>query len=132
MLWPRYLLAIAVGLAVGVAVGWYSDRATHGAREAVRHHHRRGHVVKVATPAPPAGGGKSRPAPAPQAPTRRPTIRELQQELLDCVFEHSSSAAQTACLQALLQRELELGGQEFGPPPDGGMPALPFSSLSQD
>ena len=132
MLWPRYLLAIAVGLAVGVAVGWFSDRATHGAREAVRHHHRGGHVVKVATPVPPAGGGQSRPTPSPQAPARPPTIRKLQQQLLDCVFEHYSAAGQTVCLQALLQRELELGGQELGLPPDGGMPALPYSSLPRD
>jgi hypothetical protein len=131
MLWPRCLLAIAVGLAVGVAVGWFSDRATHGAPEAVRHHHhRRAQIDKVATPAPPPGDGRRRPAP--QAPARPPTIRDLQQQLLDCVFEHSSAAGQTACLQALLQRELEVGGQEMGLPPAGGMPALPFSSPSQD
>ena len=129
MSWSRYLLAIAIGLAVGMAVGWFSGRRDAEAPRAAVHHHHRAQSVDVRRRR--QQRQQSRPSPAPQAPARPPTIRELQQQLLECLFDHPTADGQTACLQAVLQRELRLAGRGW-PLPGGGAPTLPFASYAQD
>ncbi|HET6847530.1 MAG TPA: hypothetical protein VFH74_01650 [Gaiellales bacterium] len=126
--WARYVLAIVIGLTVGLAVGWYSGRG-HATPSAAGHrrHHRQVVDVRQGRHVP----DHSQPSPAPQPPSRPPTIRELQQQLLECVFGHPTAEGQTACLQAVIQRELRLAGRGW-PLPGGNGQALPFLSPSQD
>jgi hypothetical protein len=122
----RYLVAIAVGLAIGMAVGWYSGRSHEAPpRVALRHH--TGRAVNVRPEQHRPKGSR----PAPPTPARPPSLEQLQQQLLQCVFLHPTSAGQTACLRGVVRRALRAAGQGWQPP-GGSQPVLPFASFSPD
>jgi len=127
--WARYLLAIVVGLAAGMAIGWYSGRVDAGPPQAAgrhhhRHHHDRSQSVNVHSQQ--HRPDRSRPAPDPTPPAHVPSMRELQQQMLQCVLEHPYAAGQVACLRAVL-RQLGAASDTWG----GGQ-SLPFTLLGQD
>jgi hypothetical protein len=123
----RYLVAIAVGLAIGMAVGWYSGRSHQAApRVALRHH--TGRAVNNVRPEQHQPKGSR---PAPRTPARPPSLEQLQQQLLQCVFGHPTPAGQTACLRSVVRRAVRAAGPEWRPP-GGAPPVLPFASISPD
>jgi hypothetical protein len=120
----RYLLAIAVGLAIGAAAGWVTGRANHAAPPAAVRHHRAQLVNER-----PTRRHANRARPAPQPPAGPPTMRELQQQVLACLLDHAAPADQTSCLRAVMRDELRMARRFWGAP-EGGSPALPFASLT--
>jgi hypothetical protein len=122
----RYLVAIAVGLAIGMAVGWYSGRSHEAAPRVALGHHT-GRAVNV-RPEPQEPNGSR---PAPRTPGRPPSLEQLQQQLLQCVFLHPTPAGQTACLRGVVRRALRAAGPGWQPP-GGSPPELPFASFSLD
>lgn len=131
--WVRYVLAIAVGLAVGMAVGWYSGRVDAGQPQAARRHHHRHHrgSQSVNVHSRRHSPDHTRPAPQPTPPAHVPTMRELQQQMLDCVMNHPYAAGQAACLRGVL-RELGASPDLWGGGSGGDGPSLPFALLGQD
>lgn len=129
--WVRYLLAIAVGLAVGMAVGWYSGRVDATQQQAAGHHHRhhrRSQPVNVHSQG--RRPDRTRPAPRPQVPAAPPTMRELQQQMIQCLLDHPMPSGQAACLRTVLRRELNAAPNLWGDPGEG--PSLPFVLPGQD
>lgn len=133
--WVRYVLAIAVGLAVGMAVGWYSGRVDSSQPHAAGHHHHRHHHGRSQSvdvhPSKHSPDHSSPPAPKPTSPAHVPTVRELQQQMLDCVMNHPYAAGQAACLRGVL-RGLGASPDLWGGGSGGDGPSLPFALLGQD
>jgi len=112
-----------------MAVGWYSGRVDETQPQAARHRHHRHHRSQsVNLHSQRHHPDRSRPTPHPQG--RPTTMRELQQQMLQCLYNHPSPEGQAACLQAVL-RELGASPNIWGGPGSGG-PTLPFALLGQD
>jgi hypothetical protein len=124
----RYVAAVLVGLAVGVAAGWVSGRGFDSSHQAAPTRAHAGHRSPHAL-APPRSDGTSprqRSTPGPVAPG----LQEVQQRIVRCLYDSATWQQQVACLRAVLRLEiagtrslgLSFAGQPFrlvGQPPDG-------------
>jgi hypothetical protein len=115
----RYVLAVVAGLAVGVAIGWFSDRATHTSRQAARGHHHSGQVVNLGGNRPHTRTPHSSPPPPQSRRAPAVTLRQLQQQMLACLYA-GGPGAQTACMRGVVRRELRALGSIWSPQAGGG------------
>jgi hypothetical protein len=116
----RYVAAVPVGLAVGVAAGWVSGRGFAPAHQAATTRAHAGHVqARALTPQRRSDG--NRPRRKPQQRDLVPGLQQVQQRIVRCLYESSTWRQQVACLQAVLRLEvagtrslgLSFAGQPF-------------------
>jgi hypothetical protein len=98
MFGTRYLLAVMVGLAVGVAAGWLTGRAAEPQHQAAP-----GRTAHAHTGTPPPGSQQTPPA---ARQTRPPGIRQVQQQIARCLYQSWTLRQQVGCLRRLLGRQL--------------------------
>lgn len=116
----RYVAAVLVGLAVGVAAGWVSGRGFDASHQAATTRAPAGHVsVRTNTPPP-----RSDDNPLRQKPQQRylaPGLQQVQQRIVRCLYESATWQQQVVCLRAVLRLEvagtrslgLSFAGQRF-------------------
>ena len=116
----RYVAAVLVGLAVGVAAGWVSGRGFEPAHQAATTRAHAGHVrARALTPQPRSDGSPPR-----QKPGQRylvPGLQQVQQRIVRCLYDSSTWRQQVACLRAVFRLEvagtrslgLSFAGQPF-------------------
>ena len=115
----RYVAAVLVGLAVGVAAGWVSGRGFEHAHQAAttRAHH--GHVAAGATTPPRSDANPPRQQPLQGRVV--PGLQQVQQRIVRCLYDSSTWHQQVVCLRAVLRLEvagtrslgLSFAGQPF-------------------
>jgi hypothetical protein len=117
----RYVAAVLVGLAVGVAAGWVSGRGFDASHQAATTRTHTGHVsARTNTPPPP----RSDDNPPRQKPHQRylaPGLQQVQQRIVRCLYESATWQQQVVCLRAVLRLEvagtrslgLSFAGQQF-------------------
>ena len=98
----RYVVAVLVGLAVGVAAAWISGRGFESADRAATTPAHTGHIAgRVTTPPRPRSDGNPTPAKPPQVSS----VRALQQRLVRCLYDSSTWRQQVVCMRAVLRLE---------------------------
>lgn len=101
----RYVVAVLVGLAVGVAAGWVSGRGFESADPAATTRAHTGHVAaRATTPPQPRSDGNPPPAKPPQM-SPVPGLQQVQQRLVRCLYKSSTWRQQVVCLRAVLRLE---------------------------
>jgi hypothetical protein len=101
----RYVAAVLVGLAVGVAAGWVSGRGFEPAHQAATTRAHTGHVAaRSTTPPPPRSDGS---APRQKLPQTYPvpSLQQVQQRIVRCLYESATLRQQFVCLRAALRLE---------------------------
>ncbi len=123
----RYVAAVLVRLAVGVATGWISGRGFESAHQAATTQAHAGHVrARALTPQPRSDGNP--PRQKPQQKYLVPGLQQVQQRIVRCLYDSSTWRQQVVCLRAVLRLEvagtrslgLSFAGQPFrlvGQPP---------------
>ncbi len=117
----RYVVAVLVGLAVGVAAGWVSGRGFEPANQAGTTPAHAGHVATRATPPPPPRSDDNPPRQKPQQRGLAPGLQQVQQRIVRCLYESATWQQQVVCLRAVLRLEvagtrslgLSFTGQQF-------------------
>jgi hypothetical protein len=116
----RYVAAVLVGLAVGVAAGWISSRGFESAHQAATTWTHAGHVrARALTPQPHSNDNP--PRPKPQQRYLAPGLQQVQQRIVRCLYDSSTWQQQVVCLRAVLRLEvagtrslgLSFAGQPF-------------------
>jgi hypothetical protein len=107
----RYVVAVLVGLAVGVAAGWITGRGFEPAHQAATTRAHAGHVPRRAA-APPRSNGTQPRQTAPHA-YPAPGLQQVQQRIVQCLYESATWRQQVVCLQAVLRLELA-GSRSLG------------------
>ena len=116
----RYVAAVLVGLAVGVAAGWLSGRGFEPAHQAATTSAHAGHVRARARTPQPHSDGKP-PRQKPQQRDLAPGLQQAQQRIVRCLYDSSTWQQQVVCLRAVLRLEvagtrslgLSFAGQPF-------------------
>ena len=101
----RYLAAVLVGLAVGVAAGWVSGRGFDSSHQAATTRAHAGHHSARALPPPTRSDG----SPPRQNPSPRylaPGLQQVQQRIVRCLYDSATWQQQVACLRAVLRLEI--------------------------
>jgi hypothetical protein len=99
----RYVLAVLVGLAMGVAAGWASGRGFDSADPVATTGAHTGHqAARATTPPRPRSDANPRPVRPPQSfPV--PNLQQVQQRLMRCLYGSSTWRQQVVCLRAVLR-----------------------------
>lgn len=101
----RYVAAVLVGLAVGVAAGWLSGRGFEHAHQAATTRTHAAHVrARALTPQPRSDGNPPRQKPQQSYPA--PGLQQVQQRIVRCLYDSSTWQQQVVCLRAVLRLEL--------------------------
>ena len=101
----RYVAAVLVGLAVGVAAGWVSGRGFDSSHQAATTRAHAGHVsTRELTPPPRSDGNSPRQKPPPR--DLAPGLQQVQQRIVRCLYDSSTWRQQVACLRAVLRMEI--------------------------
>ncbi|HEV8452606.1 MAG TPA: hypothetical protein VGQ45_14325 [Gaiellales bacterium] len=111
----RYLVAVLVGLAVGVAAGWITGRGVEPARQAATTPAHAGHVSPRAAGPPPRSDGtqpRRQPSPTYPAPGLQ-QVQRVQQRIVQCLYDSATWRQQVVCLRAVLRLELA-GSRSLG------------------
>jgi hypothetical protein len=101
----HYVLAVLVGLAVGAAAGWVSGRGFESSHQAATTRAHTGHVsARTTSPPPPRSDGNPPRAEPPQTyPV--PSLQQVQQRIVRCLYESVTWQQQVVCLRAVLRLE---------------------------
>lgn len=99
----RYVVAVLVGLAVGVAAGWVSGRGFEAAHQAATTRAHTGHVPATTPALPRSDGDPPRQKPPQTQPV--PSLQQVQQRILRCLYDSSTWRQQVVCLRAVLRLE---------------------------
>lgn len=112
MSWARYLVAVAVGLAIGVAGGWLSNQASE--TSSPQHKPAPGRATTDEVDAP--SDGQATPPVKPPSNETPPGLRRVQQLLERCLYA-TTTPEQISCLQEMLEleRQLQLDDPLYGP-----------------
>ena len=108
----RYVAAVLIGLAFGVAAGWVSGRgydASHQAEPAPAHAGHRS-TQKLT---PPAGQDGNAPRQTPPPRYRAPRLQQVQQRIVRCLYDSATWRQQVTCLQGVLRLEIA-GSRSLG------------------
>jgi hypothetical protein len=101
----RYVAAVLVGLAVGVAAGWVSGRGFDASHQSATTRAYAGHhSARAFTPPPRSGGSPPRQKPSPRY--LAPGLQQVQQRIVRCLYDSSTWRQQVACLRAMLRLEI--------------------------
>ena len=119
----RYALAVLVGLAVGVAAGWVSGRGFESSHQAATTRAHSGHVSARATSPPPPRSDDNPPRAKPPQTYPVPSLQQVQQRIVRCLYESATWRQQVVCLRAVLRLEtagtrslgFSFAGQQFRP-----------------
>ena len=117
----RYVAAVLVGLAVGVAAGWVSGRGFEASHQAGTTRAHAGHVAERTNTPPPPRSDDNPPRQKPQQRYLAPGLQQVQQRIVRCLYDSTTWRQQVACLQAALRLEvagtrslgLSFAGQQF-------------------
>jgi hypothetical protein len=121
----RYVAAVLVGLAVGVAAGWVSGRGFDSSHQAATTRAHAGHVsTRELTPPPRSDGNSPRQKPPPR--DLAPGLQQVQQRIERCLYYSPTWRQQVACLRAVLRMEIA-GTHSLGL----SFTAQPFSLVDQ-
>jgi hypothetical protein len=108
----RYVVAVLVGLAVGVAAGWITGRGFEPAHQAATTRAHAGHVPRRAAAPPPRSDG-TQPRQTPPHTFPAPGLQQVQQRIVQCLYDSATWRQQVVCLQAVLRLELA-GSRSLG------------------
>ena len=101
----RYVAAVLVGLAVGVAAGWVSGRGFEDSHRAATTRAHAGHrSAQELTPPRPDGNNAPRRKQPPGS--LAPRLQQVQQRIVRCLYDSATWQQQVACLQAVLRLEI--------------------------
>jgi hypothetical protein len=100
----RYVAAVLVGLAVGVAAGWVSGRGFDSSHEAAPTRAHAGHRSPQALAPPRSDGTSPRQEPTPRL--LAPRLQQVQQRIVRCLYDSATWQQQVACLRAVLRLEI--------------------------
>jgi hypothetical protein len=109
----RYVAAVLVGLAVGVAAGWVSGRGFDASHQAATTRARTGHVAARATTPPPSRSDDNPPRQQPQQTYPVPSLQQVQQRIVRCLYDSATWRQQVVCLRAVLRLEAR-GNRSLG------------------
>jgi hypothetical protein len=98
----RYLMAVIVGLSVGVAIGWVSGRESQPAPRVAAGHHRGHHARQRTAPFAPPTQNRT-----PRQPAL--TFRQVQLRVAQCLVGSGSLEQQVVCLRRLLRSRVGSG-----------------------
>jgi len=101
----RYVAAVLVGLAVGVAAGWVSGRGFDASHHAAATRTHAGHR-SAQKPAPPPRSDGATPRQYLPPGSLTPRLRHVQQRLVRCLNGSATWRQQVACLQGVLRLEI--------------------------
>jgi hypothetical protein len=107
----RYVVAVLVGLAVGIAAGWITGRGFEPAHQAATTRAHGGHVSAGAPTQPPRSDG-TQPRQKPSH-TPAPGLQQVQQRIVQCLYQSATWRQQVVCLRAVLRLELA-GSRSLG------------------
>jgi hypothetical protein len=99
----RYVLAVLVGLAVGVAAGWVSGRGFESSHQAATTRAHTGQVSARATSPPPPRSDDNPPRAEPPQTYPVPSLQQVQQRIVRCLYESVTWQQQVVCLRAVLR-----------------------------
>jgi len=121
----RYLAAVLVGLAVGVAAGWVSGRGFDSSHQAATTRAHAGHhSPRAVTPPPGSDGSPPRQQPSPRY--LAPGLQQVQQRIVRCLYDSATWQQQVACLRSVLRLEIA-GTRSLGL----SFAGLPFRLIGQ-
>ena len=101
----RYVAAVLVGLAVGVAAGWVTGRGFDDSQQAAPTRAHAGHgSARTLTPPPRSDGNSGRQKPPPMS--LAPRLQQVQQRIVRCLYDSATWQQQVACLRAVLRLEI--------------------------
>ena len=117
----RYVAAVLVGLAVGVAAGWISGRGFEPAQQAATTRAHAGHVSERTTSPPPPRSDDNPPRQNPPQTYPVPSLQQVQQRIVRCLYDSATWRQQVVCLRAVLRLEaagnrslgFSFAGQQF-------------------
>jgi hypothetical protein len=101
----RYVLAVLVGLSVGVATGWVSGRGFESSNQAATTRADTGHDSTRATSPPPPRSDDNPPRANPPQTYPVPSLQQVQQRIVRCLYESVTWQQQVVCLRAVLRLE---------------------------
>ena len=122
----RYVAAVLIGLAVGVAAGWVSGRGFEKADHAARTWAHDGHAAARATTPPPPRSDGNTPRSKPPQMYAVPGLQQVQQRLVRCLYDSSTWRQQVVCLRDVLRLE-QAGTRPLG----FSFAGLPFRLVGQ-
>ena len=119
----RYVLAVLVGLTVGVAAGWVSGRGFESSHQAATTRAHTGHVPARSTSPPPPRSDDNPPRAKPPQTHPLPSLQQVQQRIVRCLYQSVTWQQQVVCLRAVLRLEaganrslgFSFAGQPFRP-----------------
>jgi hypothetical protein len=100
----RYVAAVLVGLAVGVAAGWVSGRGFDSSHEAAPTRAHAGHRSPQALAPPRSDGTSPRQKTTPRLIA--PRLQQVQQRIVRCLYDSATWQHQVGCLRAVLRLEI--------------------------
>jgi hypothetical protein len=117
----RYVVAVLVGLAVGVAAGWVSGRGFDASHQAATTRAHAGHISARTNTPPPPRSDDNPPRQQPQQTYPVPSLQQVQQRIVRCLYDSATWRQQVVCLRAVLRLEvagtrslgLSFAGQQF-------------------